>query len=179
MMLLENLWVIAEDILRVVLGPPCSLIQGDDCKYPVGFVSSVKDKPPIDDLERIVISFKDLLESFKLFGTVSEIYVLAILGETTTELFRAWCSIFMFTKHIGLNFSEGVAMSLNFFLIMNLGHYIESQKQQILNWILKWQWDLTAMGFFSINRRLLTGVATILTSYIIFVFQLKISGSPG
>ncbi|CAG7723292.1 unnamed protein product [Allacma fusca] len=49
-----------------------------------------------------------------------------------------------------------------------------AQLKNTINWMLCWKWELTALNFFTINRRLVTGVFAVLVTYVVKVDFMEI-----
>ncbi|CAG7817937.1 unnamed protein product [Allacma fusca] len=48
----------------------------------------------------------------------------------------------------------------------------------VVHQVCKWKWQMSASGFFNINRQLMSGIVATMLSYIVILFQLHVSESP-
>ncbi|CAG7734746.1 unnamed protein product, partial [Allacma fusca] len=146
--------------------------------------------------------FMELKKCLDIYAEIGGVFFIAVALEVFPDCFRAINHLIFSVEYHFENviFIVGtVAGGILFVLVANVGHRLErtihKSKDHISHMIygcdcskfrrdkinigkrfLHWRWDFSAAGLFNINRRIIPSVCALMVSYILIIFQMKISG---
>ncbi|CAG7819860.1 unnamed protein product, partial [Allacma fusca] len=154
-------------------------------------------------LAEIIEDFNLLIKCLDLYIKISAPYVLAIVFQVSLYTIRSLSLISNVSTAKSFNeTNRHVASTVNFTLLVFItcfgSHFnqklvescqnlrknsilldctkpVNQRIQRVSDWMVTWNWELTAFKLFQINRRLILAVGGSVLTYFIFIFQMKSS----